>query len=32
MYQATVLRGPASVLYGNATGGVIDIETLFGGT
>jgi iron complex outermembrane receptor protein len=30
LYQATVLRGPASVLYGNATGGVIDIETLSG--
>ena len=30
MHQATVLRGPASVLYGNATGGVIDIETLSG--
>jgi iron complex outermembrane receptor protein len=30
IYQATVLRGPASVLYGNATGGVIDIESLSG--
>ena len=28
--QVTVLRGPASVLYGNATGGVIDIDTLSG--
>jgi len=32
IYQATVLRGPASVLYGNATGGVIDIESLSGRT
>lgn len=30
MYRATVLRGPASVLYGNATGGVVDIETFSG--
>lgn len=30
LYQATVLRGPSSVLYGNATGGVIDLESLSG--
>jgi len=32
LYQATVLRGPSSVLYGNATGGVIDLESLSGKT
>lgn len=30
LYRATVLRGPSSVLYGNATGGVIDLESLSG--
>ncbi|HEX5678205.1 MAG TPA: TonB-dependent receptor, partial [Alcanivorax sp.] len=28
--SVTVLRGPASVLYGNASGGVVDITTLTG--
>lgn len=32
MARATVLRGPSSVLYGNATGGVVDIETFSGRT
>ncbi len=32
LYRASVLRGPSSVLYGNATGGVIDLESLSGKT